>query len=304
MRRVASLFPTATEIVFAVGAGEQLAGVSHDCDYPPEARERKAVTHPRFDPSELTSSEIYRQKVENSRRFGSVYRLDETAMWGLRADVIITQGPSDFSLVSLPGIRAIAEGLNPRPELITLYPRHMDDVLEDHIRVGLAAGRLNEARDVVDGINERMSAVDHALRRARSVRVAFIQWLDPCFSGGYWIPQLIEAAGGVDALNTAGLSPGPVVWSDLRRRDPDAIVVACEDLGIERIKREMAILSERPGWKDLTAVRLNRVYLGDGAVFTRAGPRLVDAIEALAWALHPNLVDKPASHELLRTYGY
>ncbi|UCF20678.1 MAG: ABC transporter substrate-binding protein [Gemmatimonadota bacterium] len=304
MPRVASLFPAATEIVFAVGAGDQLVGVSHECDHPPEARERKRVTHGRFDPKELSSSEIYRQKVETSRRFGSVYRLDETAMWGLRADVIITQGPSDFSLVSLPGIRAIADGLNPRPELITLYPRHMDDVLEDHIRVGLAVGRLNEAHEFVDGMNRRMSAVQRALRTARRVRVAFIQWLDPCFSGGYWIPQLIEVAGGVDALNTAGLAPGPVAWSDLRRRDPEAIVVACEDLGIERIKREMRVLSERPGWKELSAVRFQRVYLGDGAAFTRAGPRLIDAIEILAWALHPNLVDKPASHELLRTYGY
>ena len=94
MKRVASLLPTATEIVYAVGAGDQLVGVSHDCDYPSEARDRKAVTHPRFDPSELSSAEIYRQKVETARKYGSVYRLDETAMWGLRADVIITQGPS------------------------------------------------------------------------------------------------------------------------------------------------------------------------------------------------------------------
>ena len=112
--RITSLYPTATEIAFAIEAGDDVVGVSHECDFPPEAKERKVVTKARFDPSEMTSAEIYQEKVETIRKFGSLYRLDETAMWGCQADVVITQGPGDFSLVSLHGVRAIAEGLNPK----------------------------------------------------------------------------------------------------------------------------------------------------------------------------------------------
>jgi iron complex transport system substrate-binding protein len=106
--RITSLFPTGTEIAFAIGAGDEVVGVSHACDFPPEVSERKAVTKARFDPGELSCAAIYRQKVETARKFGSLFRLDETAMWGCRANVVITQGPSDFSLVSLHGVRAIA----------------------------------------------------------------------------------------------------------------------------------------------------------------------------------------------------
>jgi iron complex transport system substrate-binding protein len=255
LRKVTSLFPSATEIVFAIGAGEQLVGVSHDCDHPPEAAERKAVTKQRFDPEGLTSAEIYREKAEVNKKFGSVYRLDETGLWGLMSNVIITQGPSDFSLVSLPGIRAIAEGLNPRPELVILYPRHLDDVFDDFSKVGFAVGRLPEARALLDQMNERIAAVEEGSRGKRQPRVAFVQWMDPSFSGGYWIPQMIGIAGGADVLNTAGLSPSRFEWNQLRAYDPDIVVIACEDLSIDRVRWEAEILFDRPGWKELSAVK-------------------------------------------------
>lgn len=285
--RITSLFPAATEIAFAIGAGDEVVGVSHACDYPPEAAERKKVTRARFDTSQMSSAEIYHEKVETNRKFGSVFRLDETAMWGMRADVVITQGPGDFSLVSLPGVRAIAEGLNPRPELLILYPRHIDDVLDDHVRVGFATRHMPEARELVTRMREQIAAVEQKSRGASRRLVAFIQWIDPWFAGGYWIPQLIEICGGVDALNKGGLSPNGFRWAELRRLNPDVVIVACEDMSVERVRSEMHLVSERPGWWEISAKRYNRVYIGDGSCFTRPGPRLIDALNALAWAIHP-----------------
>jgi iron complex transport system substrate-binding protein len=300
--RIVSLFPAATEIAFAVGAGDEIVGVSHACDFPPEVKERKAVTKARFDPSEMSSAEIYRQKVETNRKFGSLYRLDETAMWGCQANVMITQGPGDFSLVSLQGARAIAEGLNPRPELMILYPKHLDDVLDDHSRVGFAVGHMGEARELVEDVREKIAAVESAVSGATRRLVSFVQWLDPSFSGGYWIPQLIEIAGGIDALNTAGLAPTRFHWQELRQRDTEVLVFACEDMSVERVRAEMHLFSERPGWWELLAKRLDRVFIGDGSCFTRAGPRLIDGLEALAWAIHPDLFPEPPP-EVLQKFG-
>jgi iron complex transport system substrate-binding protein len=301
--RITSLYPTATEIAFAIGAGDEVVGVSHACDYPPEVKERQAVTKARFDPADLASAEIYRQKVETSRGFGSVYRLDETALWGLRSDVLLTQGPGDFSLVSLEGVRAGAEGLNPRPNLMILYPRHLDDVLDDLARVGFAVGHLPEARELVYSMRERIEAVEQTVADARRRYVAFVQWLEPTFSSGYWVPQLIQAAGGRDMFNTPGLSPNRLSWRELRKKNPDLLVIACEDIGIEQISEEMRMLTERPGWNELSAVRRERVFVGDGAVFSRAGPRIIDGLEALAWAINPDLFPEPAP-QVLRKFSY
>lgn len=298
MRRTVSLFPTATEIAFAIGAGDDLVGVSHACDYPVEAAERTAVTKPRFDQSEMSSREIHDLKLEAMKKFGSIYRLDETALWGMQAKVLITQGPADISLVSLPGVRAIAEGLNPRPILLILNPRHLDDVFDDHARVGFALRHLEEARELVLQMERRIEAVEKNLRGARRQSVAFFQWMDPPIAGGHWVPQLIELAGGRDVLNTAGLAPITVAWDGIRKKNPDVIVVACEDMGINRVRDEIRLLTDRPGWRDLKAPRRGLVFIGDGRCFTRAGPRLVDGLEGLAWALNPSAFPRPPEHVL------
>lgn len=299
--RITSLFPSGTEIAFAVGAGDDVVGVSHACDYPPAVKERNAVTRARFDASQMSSGEIYRRKVETTRQFGSLYRLDETAMWKCQADVVFTQGPAEFSLVSLHAVRAIAEGLNPRPELLVLYPRHIDDVLDDHARAGFATGRLSDARVLVDEMRERIAVIEAKARGQRRRQVAFMEWIDPPISGGLWIPQMIEIARGVDTLNTPGLSPGRFQWPELRKQDPDTLIIACEGLSIERVLSEMKMLTERPGWWALTARRMGRIFIGNGDYFTRAGPRLLDGIEALAWALNPELFPEPPA-DVLRRY--
>lgn len=297
--RIASLFPTATEIAFAIGAGDDVVGVSHACDYPPPVSELKRVTRARFDLSDMSSREIYRQKVDTNRKFGSLYRLDETALWGLRADVVITQGPGDFSPVSLQNVRAIAEGLNPRPTVLVLYPRHLDDVFDDHARVGFDVGRLPEAREFVLKMHERIDAVQSEVGAKRRT-VAFVQWLDPPFSGGYWIPQLIGIAGGTDVHNTPGLSPSRLHWQEVKKKNPEVIIVACEDMDADRIRFEMKLLTDRPGWFGLRAVRKGDVYLGDGAYFTRGGPRLMQGLTALAWAIHPDRFAQPPPEVLTR----
>lgn len=301
--RITSLYPTATEIIFAIGAGDEVVGVSHACDHPPEVKERKAVTRARFECEELSSAEIFRQKTETNKKFGSIYRLDETALWGLRSEVLLTQGPGDVSLVSLQGVRAIAEGLNPRPNLMILYPRHLDDVLDDHARVGFATGHLDEGKELVYRMRTRIEAVEEAARGSRRRRVAVIQWLDPLLSSGFWLPQLIEIAGGRDILNTAGLSPSQLSWQALKKRNPEVLIVCPEDMSVARTLTEMRLLTERSGWWELEATRRGRVFIGDGAVFTRAGPRLIDGLEAMAYALNPDRFPQPPP-DIMRQFKY
>ena len=299
--RIASLYPAATEIAFALGAGDEITGVSHACDYPPKVEHIDKLTAARFDPSELSSREIYDQKVELNHRFGSLSRLDETALWRAKADVLLTQGPGDFSLVSLAGLRAVAEGLKPRPEMVILYPRHLQDLIEDHVRVGFFIGRMERARKLAEMIRRKIDKIAaQAKPERRRRRVAFIQWLNPGFSGGYWIPQLIEVAGGRDCLNTAGLSPSRFRWHDLVARDPEVLVIACEDLDVERTREEIGVLTENPGWWELLAVRKGRVYIGSGTYFIRSGPRFLYGLEALAWAIQPELFPEPKPHVLQR----
>jgi iron complex transport system substrate-binding protein len=206
---------------------------------------------------------------------------------------VITQGPSDFSLVSLHGVRAIAEGLNPRPELMILFPQHLDDALDDHVKVGLATRHMPEALDLVDALRARIGRVEQTAKGATRRLVGFVQWLDPLFCGGYWIPQLIEIAGGVDAFNKAGLSPTHFDWHELRQRNPEILIIACEDMSIERVRSEMRVFTDRAGWDDLVAHRQDHVFIGDGRIFTRASPRLVQGLEALAWAINPKRFPEP-----------
>ncbi len=181
-----------------------------------------------------------------------------------------------------------------------LFPKHIDDVLDDHRRVAFAVQRMPEARELVGRLRERIATVEQVASGGKPRRVAFLQWLDPSFAGGYWIPQLIEMAGGVDVLNIAGVSASRVHWPDLRRANPDVLVVACEDMSVERAASELQLLADRPGWWELAARRAGRVFVGDGPVFTRGGPRLVDALEALAWALNPDRFPEPPPEVLQR----
>ena len=299
--RVTSLFPAATEIAFALGAGNDMAGVSHACDYPDKVERIKKMTMPRFDPTGLSSRDIYDQKVETIRQFGSLYRLSETELWGARSDVLLTQGPGDFSLVSLQGVRTIAEGLNPRPKLVILYPRHLDDVIEDHLRVGFEIGRMQQARTVSEKFYNRVDKVTRETEPAGKRRnVAFIQWLDPAFSGGYWVTQLIEAAGGRDCFGSAGLPPSRVRWRDLVEHDPEVLIMACEDMHVDALREEIHLLTDQPEWYRLLAVRKRRAYIGSGVYFTRSGPRLLYGLDALAWAIQPELFPEPPKHVLQR----
>jgi iron complex transport system substrate-binding protein len=200
-------------------------------------------------------------------------------------------------------VRAIAEGLNPRPTLLILYPRHLDDVFDDHARVGFAVGRLERARDLVDKMQNVFQSVEESVEGARRPHVAFLQWVDPLFCAGYWVPQLIEIAGGKDLLNRAGLSPGRVHWADLRKQNPDVLIVASEDMDVERVREEMPLLTDRTVWHEIAAVRHHRVYIGAGPYFTRAGPRLVAGIRALGWAIHPDRFPEPPP-EVLRKFEY
>ncbi|MBC7772928.1 MAG: ABC transporter substrate-binding protein [Pyrinomonadaceae bacterium] len=304
--RVVSLLPSATEILCAIGGAHLLVGRSHECDFPENVvRSLPVLTSAKT--SFVSSSQIDADVRARLSSGESLYRLDTAMLARLRPDVILTQDLCGVCSINLDAVRAVAGQLSPAPTIISLNPSTMEDVLDDHLRVGEAVGLLAVAEAAVVEMRERMyAASDFVPHFAGGPAVAFLEWTDPLFVGGHWTPQLIERAGGHHPLNPtapidrSGAAAGPI-GQTLRAAGksvrvppevlvatrPDIVIVCPCGLTLEQTRREARALSEQPWWKELPAVRTGRVALVDGnQMFNRPGPRLVDAFEFLVGLLN------------------
>jgi len=287
--RVVSLIASATEIVAALGFQRRLVGRSHECDYPTSVSSLPVCTEPKLR-IEAPSREIDRQVKDLLAQALSVYRVDADALKRLRPDVIITQTQCEVCAVSLRDVeQAVWDWLDSRARIVSLEPNTLADVWADIGRVATALGAPEQGKQLVAGLQARIDAI---AERARSIEsrptVACIDWIDPLMSAGNWMPELVEMAGGVNLFGEVGRHSPYMSWPDLSARDPDVIVVCPCGFDLERTRAEMPALSERPGWRNLKAVRTGRVYLADGnQYFNRPGPRLAESLEILAEILHP-----------------
>jgi iron complex transport system substrate-binding protein len=287
--RIVSLISSATEIVCALGLGEQLVGRSHECDYPEWVKTLPQCTAPKFD-IEGSSPDIDRRVKETLRESASVYRIFTDVLDGLRPDLVVTQSQCDVCAVSLRDVEAAVCGLvSSRPRVVALQPNALADVWTDIERVAEAAAVARRGADLVAGIQARMQAVSmRANSWGRRPTVACIEWIDPLMAAGNWMPELVELAGGINLFGTAGKHSPELNWDDLVRQDPDLILVLPCGFDLDRTRREVPALSSRPGWRLLKAVRNGRVFICDGnAYFNRPGPRLAEALEMLAEAITP-----------------
>jgi iron complex transport system substrate-binding protein len=287
--RIVSLLPSATEIVCALGLGESLIGVSHECDHPPEVVGLPVLTEPKLDPRRR-SAEIDRDVRELVAEGMSVYRIDVDVLARLAPDLIVTQDQCEVCAVSLADVETAARScLGGGVEIVSLRPSRLTDVFGDIRRLARAAGREAAAEDVVARLEERLLGLRarHAHLRSRP-RVACLEWLDPPMAAGHWIPDLVELAGGTYEMVAAGAQTATIDWRDLAAARPDVVVLMPCGFKLEQTQRELAALSTRPGWSELPAVRHGRVYAVDGnAYFNRPGPRLVDSAELLAGLVQP-----------------
>lgn len=294
-RRVISLLPSATEIVCALGAEEQLVGISHECDHPDTIRDRRILTRPRIDAGGTSRAidEAVRAVIRNAL---SVYEVDDAGLAALAPDVIVTQDLCEVCAVSLDDVRASVARLAHRDEVVvvSLRPTRLDHILGDIDRVADALDRRDRGTAVRDGLERRIRAI--AARAARSStrpRVISVEWIDPIMVGGTWMPELIELAGGTPLGATAG-APAPTIDSAaLAALAPEVVVIKPCGFTLERGLRERDVIEQ----VILGAVAPGaRVYLTDGnAFFNRPGPRIVESLEILAACIHPALFDDLAA---------
>lgn len=287
--RVVSLLPSATEIVFALGAGDELVGRSPECDYPPEARDVPVVSRNLIDPTVLSSHEIDRAVTSHLGDGGSLYHVDEAALHAARPDVILTQALCEVCAASLNDVVAVASKLDHRPDIVSLDPTDLRQVFEAIVRVGERLGRRGEADALAARLSNRVEEVE---RRTAALedrpRTFCVEWVDPIFNAGHWVPDMVESAGGHDGLARAGEPSVALPWSDVVRYAPEVLVVMPCGFDVDRAAKEAKVLAGLPGWRDLPAVRRNRVFAVDGSsYFSRPGPRLADGVEILASILHP-----------------
>jgi len=280
--RIVSLVPNATEILFALGAGDDVVGVSHECDYPPEARTRPILTGSALRPG-MAPNEVDAAVSAQLASGASLYRLDERRLAELDPDLLFTQELCPVCAVSTAQVGDAVAPLARCPEVLSLDPTRLEDVLADILHVGERLGRSAAAEALVDDLRARLDRIERATHGQPRPTVVALEWLDPPFLGGHWVPQMLSIAGGRDPF---GVAPGErsrrATWDEIAAADPDWIVAMPCGFDAAGAAGELAKLAGDPLWEGLRAVREGRVAAVDAnGCFSRPGPRLVDGIEEL-----------------------
>ncbi len=280
--RIASLVPSATEMLFALGLGDSVVAVTHECDYPPEAKDKPHITRSVIT-ERLDAAEIDREVRERTSRGEALYELDRWTLEELNVDLIVTQAVCEVCAVSYEDVVAVAEELPTQPQVISLDPSTIGEVLGDVPRLAQAAGVPEAGERLADELGERLEEVELAVAGDPRPRVAALEWLDPIYVGGHWVPQMIELAGGDDVLGLPGERSRTSSWQELEAVAPDVVLVMPCGL----YKDEAAAEAERHA-DELRRVGARVVPVDAAAHFSRPGPRLVDGVELLADVLHAN----------------
>lgn len=286
--RIASLVPSATEALFALGLGERVVGVTHECDYPPDAARLPHLTATVLPPG-LSAGEIDAAVKEVIGEGRALYTLDEARLAELAPDLIVTQAVCEVCAVSYDDVVAVAAKLPGRPRVLQQDPSTLGDVLEDVTHLGETAGFEERAAELRGDLERRLDAVRAAVADEPRLRVLALEWLDPPFLGGHWIPEMIEIAGGFDVAGRSGQKSPQVEWDDLDGLDPDVVVSMPCGWYLEESRAQALEHADRLG-----AFGEARVFAVDAAsTFSRPGPRLVDGVELLGHLLHPKRVEAP-----------
>ena len=300
--RICSLLPGATEIACALGLADEIIGVSHECDFPPAARGKPVMVRSRIDPSMIGSGEIDRRVGDLLRSKQSLYTLDEKLFRDSEPDLILTQGLCEVCALDYNNVVQAARSLPREPTIVSLDPHCLGDILNDVLRIGEATDRSRQAESLVQKLKERIEAIRNRTARAASQpRVACLEWLDPLYVAGHWVPEMVQIAGGNDILGTAGEPSVKIEWEALIASWPEVLILMPCGFDLERAVRESSMLKKRAGWQNLPAVRDGRVFAVSGTdYFSRPGPRLIDGLEILSQIFHPELSPTPISSDLAK----
>lgn len=285
--RIVSFLPSATETLYELGAAKEIVGVTHECKYPPAARKKPQVIRPSFDPSTMTGAAIDRKIVELVRSGGDIYIVDDDALRKAKPDLIVAQGLCEVCSPFTKEIGRAVKILGGSPDVLVLDPHDLDDVLVSIMDVAEKVGKVKEGRKLVASLQKRIDAVRAMKIRSRP-KAACVEWVDPLFTAGHWVPQMVEYAGGVNGMSVAGEPSRRMDIDELARFDPDIIVMMPCGYGIARTEKEMRVLKNNEKWDSLRAVRSREVYAVEaGSYFSKPGPRTVTGLEILAKIIHP-----------------
>ncbi len=289
-QRICSLLPSATEIVCALGLSDRLVGVTHECDFPPAVRQKPRVTSSVIDSEGLSGAEIDQAVRDSLAEEATIYHLDRNLLDHLRPDLILTQELCDVCAVGADLVEETVATLVRPPMVVSLEPRTLNEVLESVLTVGRLTGAEQRATELVQQLQARLDRVREAVRERPVVPALTLEWVDPVFVGGHWVPEMVRIAGGRDVLGQAGQPSRQVTWQDVADSHPEVVIAMPCGFGVERSAEELSRAALPPEWDGLPAVRADRVFVVDGSsYFNRPGPRLIEGVEILASLLHPGV---------------
>lgn len=303
--RIVSFLPSATEILYELGVGSQVVGVTHECKYPPQAKKKTQVIRPAFNPRKMTGRGIDTVVVELLRSGSDIYIIDDKALKEANPDLIVAQGLCEVCSPFTREINRAVDILGGKPEVLVLDPHDLDDILVSIMDMAERIGRVAEGRRLVASLQKRIDQVMRMGRKSRP-RVLCLEWLDPLFTAGHWVPQMVEYAGGANGVSIAGEASCRMDIDEAIGFDPDVIILMPCGFDIERTRRELPALAKNEKWKSLRAVRNRNVYAVDaGSYFSKPGPRTITGLEIIARILHPDVsgrirVPKGSYRRLLR----
>lgn len=299
--RIVSLLPTGTEVLLALGAGDELVGISHDNLHIAAVRHLPVVSQLTYEDTAMTSEEIDRLVTRTYAAGGSIYRLDEARLRALRPDLLIAQDLCEVCAVTPNDFQALLTRLDPQPRVLSLRAGTLSSAFEDMRRVAWEVQRTGGGERLLARLTGQIDAVAAQVAGAKARHVFCLEWPRPLYNSGHWTPELAALAGGRDDLAAAGAKSRPIAWDRLRDYDPEIIVAMVCGFERERASRELATVWDYPGFDRMRAVRENNVWVVDGPrYFSQAGPGMVDGLKILAKIFHPDRMGAPLPSEAVR----
>lgn len=299
--RIVSLLPSTTEIVCGLGLEDALVGITHECDFPAGITDRPRLTSSRISHETMTSAEIDHAVRSQLDGHGSIYNLDEDALRELRPDLILTQELCDVCAVSYKTVTQAARALHAGLTIVSLEPNTIDDIFGNIEMVGELTGHTREAKDLIGQLKERLDRVREITSAVTTrPRTLMLEWLEPPFAPGHWVPEQVAIAGGDHAFGKAGERSVTTTAEEIRQYAPEVIVLIPCGYYKEDILRQLPTANLPEGWNELPAVQSGQVWATDAtSYFSRPGPRVVDGVEILAKILHPEIFGPPNSNEAI-----
>jgi iron complex transport system substrate-binding protein len=287
--RIVSFLPSATEILYELGVGDQIVGVTHECNYPEQAKTKPRVIHSSFDPDTMTSQEIDNKVVDLMHSGKDIYILDEQTLKKANPNLIISQGICEVCSPYTKEVNRAVAILNNKPEVIILDPRNLDDILNNILEVAKKVGKEKQAQNFVNSLKKRITYVQTKSKKSRP-KVLCVEWLVPLFTAGHWVPQMVEMAGGINGISSTGDQSRRMEIDETIKFDPDIIILMPCGFDIKRIILEYEKLAHNPKWKSLAAVQNSQVYAANAnEYFSKPGPRTVTGLEILSKIIHPEI---------------